>query len=75
MRDEPVRCVCGRRAGVVEAPEWPKCPLFYVDCSRVPSCWSGPLCRSEAEAVRAWNRLMKRKGGGRDEVRDNRMRK
>ena len=73
MRDEPVRCVCRRKAMARVAVDGNRI-RWAVMCNRI-GCWQGPMRRSRTEAVRAWNRLMKRKGGGRDEVRDNRMRK
>lgn len=54
--DEPARCACGRKAEVLD---WslPDDPFWTVQC-RNAKCWQGPVRRTRAGAVAAWNRVM-----------------
>lgn len=49
---KPVNCRCGRKATVTEA--WSE---YQVECTR-SACWIGPIRKTRAAAVKAWNKVM-----------------
>lgn len=57
---EPVNCVCGKKAMVADLEG----DCWCVVCGRGPwQCWIGPICKTRAGAVKAWNAVIE-KGGG-----------
>jgi hypothetical protein len=51
----PVNCVCGAEAKA----RLSQYDHFLVSCARDRECWCGPDMPTEAEAVEAWNRVMR----------------
>ena len=47
---KPVNCRCGRKAYLSGEDRG-----FFVVCRR-PNCWIGPMRKTVAEAIAAWNR-------------------
>jgi len=65
---KPVKCRCGRRPKVEPVrPFLTDASGYFVICPRLNgarySCWTGPIRKTEAAAIRAWNAVM----GGDDE--------
>ena len=53
---EPANCACGRKARVRIGSRKGECE---VKCLRL-TCWVGPIRKTRAGAVRAWNKKMER---------------